>query len=265
MSRQWSAEEDNRLTEIYLNSGLAGLKVLALNRTYAAMLSRVCRLGLVRGTVEDRRLKWSDVELKLLNDYYVKDGIKGCKAKGLTISDKSIYRKANSLGLRCANEEWSASEISVLRVVYPQSGVQGCIDAGLSRSKTSIKNKAQVLGIRMKKKYTNSSANRWTDEDISLLRANYPRYGAKGCIDAGLNRTIEAIKYKARVLGVKVDKYNCEIEAIRSQWTRDEIALLKKYYSSKGSKVCIAKGVKKSVKQIQRKAKVLGLKRNENN
>lgn len=47
--------------------------------------------------------------------------------------------------------------------------------------------------------------NKWTEEDLQFLKDNYFNLGAKECALI-LNRTYEAIKKKAQILGIKGNK-----------------------------------------------------------
>lgn len=255
-SRYWTKEEDALITKVYIEKGKDGINQLDICRSENAIMSRLHRLGVKRGRIR----KWSDDDLRLLKDNYKEYGAKGCKKAGLLKTDAEICNKARYLGIRYLNDEWSDEEVDLLRNIYPKGGVQACIDSGLNRSKSSIKNKAQILNIRVRKKYNITKESGWSEEEVNLLRSLYPVYGAKGCILRGLNRTEDAIKYKARVLDVKLDRYNCDIGAIKSRWTKEEIGILKEYYEIGGSQLCREKGVLKNSRQILRKARLIGLK-----
>lgn len=255
-NRYWTKEEDELITDVYIKEGKVGISKLDIGRSENAIMSRLGRLGVKRG----RCVKWSDSDIKLLKDNYKEYGVQGCKDAGLLKSDAEICTKARYLGIRHLKEEWSDEEVALLKSVYPLGGVQACIDSGLNRSKSSIKNKAQILNIRLRNKYNITQENAWTVEEVNLLVSLYPVYGAKGCILRGLNRTEDAIKYKARVLGIKLDRYNCDIDSIKARWTKEEIGILKEYYEIGGSQLCKEKGVLKNSRQILRKARLLGLK-----
>lgn len=255
MSR-WSKVEDDLITKVYLEEGTSGLKNLDIGRTYSAMLSRIGKLKITRNKPSD----WTEKEIEVLKKYYNEEGVKGCQDRGVDKTVSSIYTKAFRLGLRSLNDVWSESELELLREIYPQKGVIGCQEHGLQRSAASIKNKAQTLNIRMKSKYITQFDGCWSANEEEILRKVYPTEGVQGCQRAGIDRTPDAIKYKARVLGVKVDRYNCEIEGIVTSWSREEIALLKEFYEQGGSRLCRQKGINKEASKISKKAYKLGLK-----
>ena len=67
----------------------------------------------------------------------------------------------------------------------------------------------------------------WTDVEDDIVRLNYKSMSPKELMELLPGRTEDAIRVRARHLGVKRD----------IQWTKEEDEILAKYYSTMGSKV----------------------------
>lgn len=60
--------------------------------------------------------------------------------------------------------------------------------------------------------------NKWTNEEIEYLKANYPTNESQGCIELLKNHTLKSISAKARRIGLKSNKFN--------SWSKEEDKLL---------------------------------------
>ena len=71
--------------------------------------------------------------------------------------------------------------------------------------------------------------NDWTDEEIQILKQNYPVMGGTKIIKQGLlpRRNCRAVNLKAKELGIRYIK----------SWTKKELEILRKYYPIEGGKV----------------------------
>lgn len=91
----------------------------------------------------------------------------------------------------------------------------------------------------------------WSNEDIEILKENYPKVGTKVIDLLSVKRTNNAIKCKAKLLGLSVV----------DSWTEEEIKILKKYYPIEGKKVSKRLQCRSAI-QCSAKAGRMGLKYN---
>ena len=92
----------------------------------------------------------------------------------------------------------------------------------------------------------------WGDEEIEILRGNYPYGGTKKCQEKGLNRSVYSIRNKA---------YKLKLQALNGNdsWTEEEIQLLEEHYPNGGVEEVKKAGVSRRKESILSKAKELGL------
>lgn len=96
--------------------------------------------------------------------------------------------------------------------------------------------------------------NEWTQAEKKLLRKLYPRTSNVD-IAQKLGRTLEAVKYKARMLGLKKARGYF-------LWTDRDIELLKRQFGDTSIRVDdIAERLDRGIKAVRNKAIELGLKR----
>ena len=93
----------------------------------------------------------------------------------------------------------------------------------------------------------------WTDEEIKVLKNNYPKIGPKGCSEL-LNRSRLSCNHKAARLGIIY-------EMNKKNWTEDEIIFLINNYENIGAKGC-SELLNRSSVACQAKAASLELKCN---
>lgn len=91
----------------------------------------------------------------------------------------------------------------------------------------------------------------WSEEDIDILKENYPKIGTKVVDLLSVKRTSNAIKCKAKLLDL----------SFVDLWTDEEIEILEKYYPTEGKKVSERLQCRNDV-QCSAKARRMGLKYN---
>lgn len=97
---------------------------------------------------------------------------------------------------------------------------------------------------------------RWSKEEVALLEEYYPKGGFELCRSNGLMRSIDAVHYKAKILGLYYNQhYTRSID-----WSESDISILKKYYPIGGVMLCREKGLDVSDSIMHYKARKLGLK-----
>ncbi len=190
----------------YLLCQEEGLK----DRTRDAIVKKAKELNLhSECNVKKIAHSWSDMELKIMRKHYPVGGIKEC-LKLLNRSESSIRLKAHKLGLKVEYKDntfknWSDYELDILRECYPKGGSVLCREKGIKRSFYAINSKARKLNIFREYRYVNTVKNkRWTKEEEKVLKENFAKYGAIGCIEKGIEgRTKYSIIKKATSLGIK--------------------------------------------------------------
>lgn len=183
---------------------------------------------------------------------------------GLNREIGAIRNRANKLGCRCVDVDtsnipnaYAKWEEDIIRYYYyPKGGVVGCQKKGLQRSYNAILLKDHKMGLSRVGKV--SKITGWCDYAYDLLYLIYPKYGVKGCIAKGLNRSSNFINKKAKEKGLS---FETDKEVILKRWSDDELFVLQKYYSFGGVKLCQQKGLDRTPKSIQNKAEKLGIKR----
>ena len=93
---------------------------------------------------------------------------------------------------------WTAEEIAVLREHYPTGGSEAVAKLLPNRSRKAIKMHALVIGVGAKK------AGPWTAEHDEVIRQHYAARGSAFVAEM-VGRTVLAVRYRARQLGVKGD------------------------------------------------------------
>lgn len=96
--------------------------------------------------------------------------------------------------------------------------------------------------------------NKWTQSEIKLLKKLFPNM-KNFDIAEKIGRTLEAVKFKARTLGLKKAEGHF-------LWTDAQVKLLKKLFTNRKIRVDeIADRLGRGVKAVRNKAIELGLKR----
>lgn len=148
--------------------------------------------------------RWTDDEINLLKDTYIKYGISKCIEVLPNRTKEAIQTKIRDLKIRKrkAFARWSKDEECKLKEYYLVFGPKKCAEL-LNRPLESVYTKARKYKLHY-------NANKWSDDEISILKEKYPIMGKK-CIEYLPNRSEDSIQGKAFNLGIGVNndlKYN---------------------------------------------------------
>lgn len=95
-------------------------------------------------------------------------------------------------------------------------------------------------------------AKPWTAEELAIMKQRYPKEGASDALVKTLNRTKQAIHFKAQQVGLRNVK--------RKRFTDEDIEILRERYPNEGASKDIQKLLCRSAATINRKARLLGIK-----
>ena len=123
------------------------------------------------------------------------------------------------------SQYWTIAEIDFLVKNYPTQGSVYCAKA-LHRSRSSVRAKAFLLNLSCS--YQETSGRHWTEEENTILKANYEQPGGVALCCNLLNRTKGNIICHARRLGLK---------SVRN-YTKEEIDFLQQNYLLYGPRFC---------------------------
>lgn len=236
------------------------------HRSERSIYHKAHRLGIVS------KKSWKSDEYEILKKYYPIGGINLCLEKGLKRTIPSIYHMAKSIGLKSPfyNEDakiWSNEELDILLKYYPIGGYKLCQEKGLIEESKKIMQKAKTLGIKVENdKKGLYREDRWSEEEIGILKEYYPIGGYRLCQEKGLGyKSKSSISSRAYALGIKMFEVNrCRYG--KESWTDEEISILKRYYPIGGYRLCQENGLgHKSKSSIMGKARRLGLIVNKEN
>lgn len=154
---KWLTSELDILKKYYPEGGVKLCQENGLNRTSGAISSKAHSINIKvinkEGVIELKDNTWSDDELKLLKDYYLKEGVELCIEKGLDRKISAISSKAQLMGLKAPNNStdrrWQGWELDILEKYYPLEGAKFCKDKGINRNINSIITKANRLGLKV--------------------------------------------------------------------------------------------------------------------
>jgi len=122
--------------------------------------------------------------------------------------------------MKTINKNWTSFEIDTLKNKYAL-GPTELMKLLPGRTYMGIVAKAHKLGI--------TDNGNWTDKELEILKENYYELGPYKLQKLLSNRTYQAIVAKGKSLGL-VNKDNI-------MWTKEEIAILRKYYPTEGTKI----------------------------
>lgn len=146
---------------------------------------------------------------------------------------------------------WSVEEIEILKKYYPTEGIEGVLLRLPNRTSSGVQYKLYTLGL---KNDGEPKVNKWTEEELNILRLYYPTEGKRGVHKRLPHRTESSIKTRAGLLGISVQKRKSDIA-----WSNKEIELLTNYYPIGGIELCKQRGLSRSDSAIQSKAYSIGL------
>lgn len=153
--------------------------------------------------------RWSDGEISILKKHYADGGVKVVQEKGVNRTEEAIKMMATKLNIKLSDStrarlkgEWTADELELLRLYYSSEGndVQNRLQG---RTIRAIQIKASQLGLKLNDSVKCVVLNRWTAQELSILKKYYKDYGAKYVKEKGVYRSNYAIVSKANKLGIK--------------------------------------------------------------
>ncbi|MBF4114203.1 hypothetical protein [Enterobacter cloacae] len=141
------------------------------------------------------RSRWTLQEMRYIEAHY---GTRPAKdiAAHLGRPVTSVCAMASSLGLTHPSRLWTEEEDAVLFATWAQGVPREAVMARLpGRAWTAIRFRAVKLGL--------FRPGRWSTKELGILRTHYPEEGM--AVTRRLQgRTLDAVKLKAREIGVKV-------------------------------------------------------------
>lgn len=178
--------------------------------------------------------RWTDQEIGILRQYYPDEG--GKTIERLPGRNKtSIWVMAHKLGVRHYSPQWSLKELEILNRYYPIEGTK-VAKRLLGRTKGTIMTMAQKLEIR-------HDPPRWSSKEIDILKQYYPLEGRAAARHLP-GRTENAIGSQASLRGLqhysrqgrdsKEATIKLGLQHGKKWWSREEIAILKRYYPLEG-------------------------------
>ena len=199
---------------------------------------------------------WTFEEDGIIKEYYPKEGMAVLKRlPGRTRAQLLghvyylglYYADHKPREVRMEHKSWTEAELDILREHFPIEGlaVSGRLPG---RTKNAISMKACELKI-------GKPRNHFTEEEDEIIRKYYPEEGTK--VAERLPRhTKRSIEGEARKLGVSFS------EQAEQKWSDADCEILKEKYPEKGGKGMVELfGGRFTVREINRKANRLGLKR----
>jgi hypothetical protein len=148
---------------------------------------------------------------------------------------------------------WSKKEETILIENYEKSSFYELKQLLPDKTISAIKNRAFILNLKKckTKREKNNHPNKWSDNEISILRVVYNKTKDE-LLESLPNRKYNNILFKIRDLNLNRD-YDSSI------WSNEEINILNKTYSNSITKDIIHLFNNKTIKQVQSKATKLGL------
>lgn len=197
----------------------------------------------IEGRLQGNWDSWMDEEIEILKKWYPIEGIRvKDRLNGRTIN--AIRTKTSELNLKAPNSLWTNNEIELLKRYYPIYG-KDTTKIIPKRSIKVIQSKAQKLGIKKQsifseeeddlikeyypteggeiyKRLNNKTKmqcnqravylgisfnkNRWTEDEINLLKIFYPHMGIK--VSIIINKSQNSCMNMVKKLGIKYQRKN---------------------------------------------------------
>lgn len=149
----------------------------------------------IEGRLFSQKEIWTEEENNILREYYLVEGTRVAdRLEGRT--REAVRIQAKKLGL-CNSDLWTNEEIEILKKYYLIEGLK-VIDRINGRTKAAIGAQARRLGM---KKPQNQLKQKWTDEEIEILKKYYSIEGLN-VIDRLDGRTKGAIMEQTRRLNI---------------------------------------------------------------
>lgn len=141
---------------------------------------------------------------------------------------------------------FTEEDIKYIRYFYPNHTLKW-VAKKLNRSEGSVHAQAQQLGIKKRE-----PARPWTEEELQILRQDYPVKGTRTVIPGRSAQTIAAMAAKHQIYRLRDDR------PLKNPWTEGELQILKEDYPVHGSTFDLPDRTKSEIHQM---AYRLGLKK----
>ncbi len=247
--RPWTAEEDNKLRQIYNKQPLEKLTKV-FNRLQYAIYKRARKLEIPK-----RARQFSKKETKyLLKNYQKIPAERIAEELGRSIS--VVKQRAKSLGLKNVfinPNLWTEKEVRYLKRWFKIKKVSEVAEF-LKKNPGPVRRKAHSLGLyRGPFKY-------WTKEQDEKLKKLYPKYINRQ-ISEKLGKKIYCIANRGKRFGLRKDVKQGYKQPRPRKWTDEQIDFIKSNYQDMSSRQ-IASALEKSITSVKSQVSWLGLGKN---
>lgn len=138
---------------------------------------------------------------------------------------------------------WTVDMDDIVLKYYPLGGCALCVKKGLDKKLSTIRMRAKKFGITCTEK-------QWSDNELATLFEMHQLGSKITHISRKLDcKSCKSVRQKMDELGLTTVL----------KWSKEEIAILRKYYSEGGSKLVRKNGVSKTSAEISSKANSMGL------
>ena len=263
-NRRWTKEEDEVILKYYSIGGSSLCIENGVNKTSSAIQQRAHILNVNKGF---KRKEYSDMKDKAV-ELYKNGGENSVRNyfKDLGLNNNQIgglLSYLTKIGLREPLVEyvnWKDSDIEIVKKYYPLEGIN-VINRLNGYSKKAVRCLVSKLNIHFN---DFQKSDFYSEEEDEIIRTYYPTEGT--FVYKRLNnRTPDAVRCRARRLGIKVVKLDTSLLKKRDfskvqKWTEEEVEILKKYYPLEGKKVS-ERLLNRNECMVSKKASSLGIRR----
>lgn len=147
--------------------------------------------------------KWTENEISLAKDLYIKGISLSEISKQVNHSEGAITKKIQDLGLSNRRIDWTDEDIQKLKELYENGYTYPEIAAELGKTTRGCQAKARRIGLKKKECnvwINNSRSKLWTKEDVGKLLVCADNYSSYEEIAKIMNRSIKAISCKLHEL-----------------------------------------------------------------
>lgn len=170
--------------------------------------------------------KWTENEISLAKDLYIKGISLSGISKQVNHSKGAITKKIQDLGLSNRRIDWTDEDIQKLKELYENGYTYPEIAFELGKTTRGCQSKAIRLGLKKKECnvwLNNSRSDFWTKEDINKLLYCADNYSSYEEISKIMNRSIKAISCKLHELNKHIkEKSDIEESLYRRAYSVDD-------------------------------------------
>lgn len=164
--------------------------------------------------------KWTDRELKIIDEYFELEGVRGMIIRGVKKTSFEIVDKAIEKGkevtiknINLTNKEeygvfikkgyiipkgWSKDEVDILLKYFPVGSYSLCKERGLTKSTYAVRKLVSYISLKCDRERI------WCGIKIIDLVDIYDKYGLVGCCDRFPDLKTDAIR-------LKIEKYRSDV------------------------------------------------------